>query len=77
MECDAVQCGRQEKPVTSIFCEHSYAISSYLTNPARSIYILLSERVSQRSALENRRTKENMKEKTETKKPVNDNVTTT
>jgi hypothetical protein len=40
MERDAVQCGRQEKPVTSIFCEHSYDISSYLTSPARSIYIV-------------------------------------
>lgn len=55
MERDAVQCGRQEKLVTSIFCEHGYDISSYLTNPARSIYILFSERVSQRSRKKERK----------------------
>ena len=57
-ERDAVQCGRKEKLVTSIFCEKSYAISSYLTNPAKWIYIPFSELVTQRFALENSSTTE-------------------
>jgi len=65
-----------ETCVTSIFCEHSYAISSYLTNPARSNYTVVT--VSLTTLCSWKQLYERMYERKNTnKKTVTDNVTTT